>query len=138
MTINWKLQTADEIELRVLALSDLPVWLKVSRLFQALCEDSELCNYYSYSQDARYCLLFTSCPSLTLTPCPSCVTGQPGCTFGEEPSTSTSSVSPSMTTSEAGRTITMISKNQEYAKIRLHQNIILVNNSKIPIQVRTS
>jgi len=81
-----------------------------------LCEDSELCYYYSYSQDDHYCLLFTSCPSLTLMPCPSCVTGQPGCTLGEEePSTSTSSVGPSTTTpsvettTEAGAYIIVLS-----------------------------
>ena len=124
-----------KIELSFWALSDLLVWLRVSRLFQVLCEDSELCYYYSYSKEDRYCLLFTSCPSLTLTPCPSCVTGQPGCTLGEEEPTTTPIVE---TTTEAGIKITLISKNQEYAKIRSHQKIILVNNSKIPIQVHTS
>ena len=139
------IENCRHLMLSFLALSDLHAWFKVSRLFQELCEDSELCYYYSYSQDDHYCLLFTSCPSLTLMPCPSCVTGQPGCTLGEEePSTSTSSVGPSTTTpsvettTEAGTKITMISKTQEYAKIRSHQKIILVNNSKIPIQVRTS
>jgi len=71
-----------------------------------LCEDSELCYYYSYSKEDRYCLLFTSCPSLTLTPCPSCVTGQPGCTLGEEEPTTTPIVE---TTTEAGAYIIVTS-----------------------------
>ena len=81
-------------------------------LFQDLCTDNTACNYYTFNHTDNSalfppltCLEFSRCSTVAY--CPTCITGQPGCTDFPIPTTTTSAPSnttelPDQTTEDAG------------------------------------